>query len=153
VAYSGCTSSALAAGAIVACTITNNLITPRNQALSAGYWKNHPAQMQGLLPVVLGSFSVASTTTANAVFNAMNCSSTKDQDAVGCLAGQLLAAKLDVKNGASNCINTVIGQADALLVAIGYQGPNLKYTLTNAQRTQLVTLKNALDKYNSGLGG
>jgi hypothetical protein len=152
VTYSGCKSSALSAGAIVACTITNTLITPRNQALSAGYWKNHAAQMQALLPVTLGSFTVASTTTANAIFNAMNCSSTKDQDAVGCLAGQLLAAKLDVKNGASNCINTVIGQADALLVAINYQGPNHKYTLTSTQRTQLVSLKNALDKYNSGLG-
>jgi hypothetical protein len=152
VTYSGCKSSALSAGAVVACTITNTLITPRNQALSAGYWKNHAAQMQTLLPVTLGSFTVASTTTANAIFNAMNCSSSKDQDAVGCLGGQLLAAKLNVKNGASNCINTVIGQADALLVAINYQGPNHKYTLTSTQRTQLVSLKNALDKYNSGLG-
>jgi hypothetical protein len=146
-----CTSTALPAGAVVTCTITNTLIAPRNQALSAGYWKNHPTQMQPLLPVTLGSFPVSTTAIANAIFNAMNCSSTKDQDAVGCLAGQLLAAKLDVKNGASNCINTVIAQADALLVAIAYHGPG-KYTLTTAQRTQLISLKNALDKYNNGLG-
>jgi hypothetical protein len=147
----GCTSTALPAGATVACTITNTLIAPRTQALSAGYWKNHPMQMQPLLPVTLGDFPIASTNDASKVFNAMNCSSTKDQDAVGCLAGQLLAAKLNVKNGASNCINTVIAQADALLVAIGYHGPG-KYTLTTAQRTQLISLKNALDKYNNGLG-
>jgi hypothetical protein len=147
----GCTSTALPAGATVACTITNTLIAPRTQALSAGYWKNHPMQMQPLLPVTLGDFPIASTNDASKVFNAMNCSSTKDQDAVGCLEGQLLAAKLNVKNGASNCINTVIAQADALLVAIGYHGPG-KYTLTTAQRTQLISLKNALDKYNNGLG-
>ncbi len=151
ITYSGCTSAALPAGATVTCTITNTLIAPRTQALSAGYWKNHPTQMQPLLPVTLGTFPVATTTIANAIFNAMNCSSTKDQDAVGCLAGQLLAAKLNVKNGASNCINTVIAQADALLTTIGYHGP-AKYTLTTAQRTQLVSLKNALDKYNNGLG-
>jgi hypothetical protein len=82
----------------------------------------------------------------------MNCSSTKDQDAVGCLAGHLLAAKLNRANGSLACtIDPVIAQADALLISINYQGPGHKYTLTPAQRSLAISLKTQLDTYNNNL--
>jgi hypothetical protein len=79
----------------------------------------------------------------------MNCSSNKDQDAIGCLAGHLLAAKLNVKNGASSCIQPTIDAADLFLKSINYTGPTGKYTLTASQRSTAISFKNALDKYNN----
>ena len=73
-------------------------------------------------------------------------------NAVGCLTGQLLAAKLNVKNGASTCIAPTIASADTFLFSVGYTGPNATYTLTAAQRAQAIELKDVLDKYNNGLG-
>jgi len=81
----------------------------------------------------------------------MNCSSTKDQDAVGCLAGHLLAAKLNRANGSLSCIDPVIAQADAFLTSINYTGPGVKYTLTAAQRTLVISLKTKLDTYNNNI--
>jgi hypothetical protein len=85
------------------------------------------------------------------VFKAMNCSSTKDQDAIGCLAGHLLAAKLNRANGSLSCIDPVIAQADAFLTSINYSGPGGKYTLTAAQRTLVISLKTKLDTYNNNI--
>jgi hypothetical protein len=118
-------------------------------ALTPGYWKNHQKHAELLLPVTLGSFAVNDFSTAKAIFDGMNCSSTKDQNAVGCLAGHLLAATLNVKNNASKCIQPTIDAANAFLQSIGYSGPTGKYTLTAAQRAQLIQLKDALDKYNN----
>jgi hypothetical protein len=118
-------------------------------ALTPGYWKNHQRHAELLLPLNLGNFTVSSFSTARAIFNGMNCSSTKDQDAVGCLAGHLLASTLNVKNNASKCIQPTIDAANAFLKSIGYSGPTGKYTLTAAQRAQLIQLKDALDKYNN----
>jgi hypothetical protein len=119
---------------------------------TAGYWKNHPDQVIGFLPVLLGSFAVSDGQTSTAVFDAMSCGKSKTADAAGCLAGQLLAATLNVKNGASNCIDPVIAQANALLVTVGYQGPSsaLGTTLTSDQRKTALTLNDLLDRYNSG---
>jgi hypothetical protein len=101
----------------------------------------------------LGTYAVNDIVTAGKIFAAMNCSSTKDQDAVGCLAGHLLAAKLNRANGSlAICnIDTVIAQADAFLTSIGYSGPGPKYTLTASQRTTAISLKTALDKYNNNI--
>jgi hypothetical protein len=118
-------------------------------ALTPGYWKNHQRHAELLLPVPLGSFTVSNFSTATAVFNAMNCGSSTDQGAVGCLAGHLLASTLNVKNQASNCIQPSINAANAFLQSIGYTGPTGSYTLTAAQRAQAIQIKNALDKYNN----
>jgi hypothetical protein len=112
-----------------------------------------------LLPVDLGSYSVNTEGKAMAVFAANNCSNLgsgsnaqQSQKAVGCLAAQLLAAKLNVKNGSSNCINPTIALADAFLIGISYIGPGGTYSgITSAQRAYAITLKTALDNYNKGL--
>lgn len=89
----------------------------------------------------------------------MNCSSSKPNDAIGCLAGHLLAAKLNRANGSLACIDPVIAQADTFLSGgtvngipgITYVGPAGKYTLTTAQRSLAISLKTKLDMYNNNI--
>jgi hypothetical protein len=133
------------------------------QPLTPGYWKNHQAQTTRNLPEPLGSFYTVTTfQQAQAVFAAMNCSnsSTSTQNAVGCLAGQLLAAELNVHNGVAPpaCASNAISQANAFLSSVtrssppgvGYIGPTgTVYTLTAAQRAQAVALANTLNSFNN----
>jgi uncharacterized repeat protein (TIGR01451 family) len=130
---------------------TSVVALPPVDALSAGYWKNHQAHTTSLLSITLGNYTVATFAEATAVFANMNCGRSSANDAGGCLAGQLLAAKLNVKHGASTCIVPTIGSADAFLISIGYTGPNATYTLTAAQRAQAIQLKDVLDTYNNAL--
>ena len=83
------------------------------------------------------------------VFNAMDCSNSSAQNAVGCLAGQLLAAELNVANGSNTCINATISQANSFLSSIGYKGPTGTYKLTSAQRATAVSLSGTLNTYNN----
>src|SRR5215831_16221602 len=123
-----------------------NAPTPPIGALGGpGYWKNHlanskvggpfystdcanvsqsggscstsgPWALQNLSQS-LGSFPVSDIIIAAQVFNAASCSSSKDQDAIGCLAGQLLATKLNLANGSLQCpgILQTVANADAFL--------------------------------------
>ncbi len=118
----------------------------------AGYWRNHDTATQSRLPQKLGNYTVDTLAKAAAVFDNMNCSASQPNNAAGCLAGQLLAAKLNVANGASACINATIASADSFLIGINYTGPAGSYGLTDAQRQTAINLKNTLDNYNSGLG-
>ena len=104
------------------------------------------------LPKSLGNYPVDSGAKALAVFDANNCASSTDQNAVACLAAQLLGAKLNVANGSPNCINGTIGAADTFLVSVSYIGPSGTYALTAAQRAEAISLKTLLDNYNKGLG-
>jgi hypothetical protein len=63
----------------------------------------------------LGNYTVATFQQAATVFNANNCSnaSTSDSNAAACLAAQLLAAQLNVANGANTCICDTIKEAKA----------------------------------------
>jgi hypothetical protein len=151
--YSGCSGAGLASGSTTSCTVSNTRVTPRSRPQTSGYWKNHVAELNALLPLAVGNVVVASAN-AGAVFEEMNCGNTKDLSVAACLAGQMMAAKLNVKNGASNCIDATIGVADALLIAFGYAGPGqpLSLTPTRAQRQSAVALKDALDRYNTGRG-
>jgi hypothetical protein len=150
-----------------------------NAPLTPGYWKNHLALTgstgcTGLpngtgcsnsgpftgtyLPQPLGNYSVDTILKGAQVWALMNCSNsgsntTQNQNAAGCLAGHLLAAELNVANNAPTCISTTISQANAFLISIGYSGPSGNYSgLTSTQRATAISLKNALDAYNNGLG-
>jgi hypothetical protein len=134
--------------------------------LTPGYWKNHlsPATSKNgpwtsqYLPIYLGNYKVDTTAKVTSVFDGMNCSSSSAQDAIGCLAGHMLATKLNVANGASHCIDTTIANADAFLkgqtvqgvTGISYTGPSGTYTLSTAQRNLAIALKNVMDTYNNG---
>jgi hypothetical protein len=151
-----CTGT-IALGQTKTCTIVNNDIAPR---LTQGYWKNHAAQTTALLPQKLGNYPVATFAQATAVFNKSNCSSSKPNDAIGCLAAQLLAAELNLANGASPCIQPTVNKANTFLkggtvtvsgtttIGINYVGPSGTYTLTANQRTVALALQTALTRYN-----
>ena len=138
-----------------------------NAPLTPGYWKNHlnfdskhPSDpyTATFLPQSLNGYVVNTTAKATAVFNAMNCSNTgsnsqMNQNAIGCLAGHLLAAKLNFANTADPCIATAISAADAFLVTIPYIGPTGNYSgIGTTKRNQAIALKNPLDKFNNGGG-
>jgi len=145
--------------------------------LTIGYWGNHLAQTgtsgcsnngpwaKTYLPQPLGGYSVTSFPTVAKVIAANNCSnaSSSSQNAVGCLAAQLLAAELNVAHGANACIVTAangINNANSFLssgtvggvAGITYTGPSSSYSLTTAQRNEALVLKNELVNYNQGGG-
>jgi hypothetical protein len=148
----------IALGQTKTCTMLNHDIAPR---LTIGYWKTHRPQTTALLPEKLGNYVVATFAQATAVFNATNCSGTKPQDAIGCLAGQLLAAELNLANFASPCIQPTVDKATSFLkggtvtvsgttaTGINYVGPSGTYTLNANQRTVAAKLAAALDAYNN----
>lgn len=131
---------------------TSAVVVLPADALSAGYWKNHQAHTTSLLSIALGGYTVGTFADATAVFANMKCGKSSPNDAAGCLAAQLLASKLNRKNGAGPCIAPTIASADAFLVSIGYTGPNATYTLAAAQRALAIQLKDVLDTYNNGHG-
>lgn len=153
----GCSGS-IGVGETKTCTITNNDIGPRR---TPGYWKTHEAATTALLPQTLGNFTVATFADASAVFDAMNCSSSKPTALIGCLAGQLLATELNLANASDPCITPTVNKANSFLsggtvtaggqtaTGVNYTGPSGTYTLTAAQRAVAETLKNALDRYNN----
>ena len=145
--------------------------------LTPGYWKNHLAPVSATcapkdgcsnngpwtsqyLPQPIGNYSVDTTAKVTAIFAGMNCSSSSSQDAIGCLAGHLLATELNLANGSSTCIAGTVADANAFLkgqvvmgvTGITYTGPSGTYTLTSAQRNLAIQLKNKLDTYNNGGG-
>jgi Prealbumin-like fold domain len=139
------------------------VVTP-SAPLTPGYWKTHKAETTKLLPITLGNYGVDTFAKATAVFDNMNCSTSSDNGAIGCLAGHLLATKLNLKNLSSPCIVPVVAKSDAFLKGqsvtyagitangINYTGPASSYTLTSAQRNLAIALKSAMDKYNNGGG-
>jgi hypothetical protein len=80
---------------------------------------------------------------------------------VGCLAGQLLAAELNLANFASPCIQPTVNKATTFLkggtvtvkgktaAGVNYVGPSGTYTLNATQRAIAVALSGALDAYNN----
>ena len=132
------------------CNLETVTITTPVARLSPGYWKNHLSKAK--LPQTLGNYSVDDYDEATAVYGGMNCSNVQDQNAIGCLAGHLLAAKLNVANGADGCIGATIAAADLFLKSIGYSGPTGSYpTLTATQRSRAISLKTTLDQYNNNI--
>lgn len=151
-------------------TCVNEFYVPSGcGAFTPGYWKNHQSATVALLPQYLGGYKVDTFTKATNVFKAMNCSNSPftTQDAVGCLAGQLLAAELNVNYEKTNglgtpaCAISTIASANSFLIndpldisltphKVGYRGPGNTYTLTSAQRTTAIDLANSLNNFNNG---
>ncbi|MFL5960257.1 MAG: hypothetical protein ACJ75G_08350 [Gaiellaceae bacterium] len=125
-----------------------------------GPWTNQ------YLPQSLGNYSVSTFQLAASVFSANKCAqaSSSSQNAVSCLAAQLLAAELNVAHGSDSCIATAHdGTNDASgwlagltvdgVAGITYTGPTGNYHgLTVAQRNEALALKGVLLNYNAGGG-
>lgn len=137
---------------VPAAAAQSSVSTGAGAALTPGYWRNHQNATTALLTIDLGGYAVANFADATAVFDDMNCGNSGSQNAFGCLAGQLLAAKLNVANGAPNsCIGATIMSADSLLESYapgGYVGPTGTYTLTSSQRSAALGLATTLSNYN-----
>jgi hypothetical protein len=124
--------------------------TPVAQPLS--YWKS-AALSSPPLPITLGTYNVDTQAEARGVFKASNCGVGLG-DAVGCLAGQLLVAKLNfTAEVASDCIATTAANADTFLTTpptgtVNYTGPG-SYTLTKSQRRTALIMVNALETFNT----
>jgi hypothetical protein len=138
---------------------------PGVQTLTPGYWKTHPGTLTnhkcvsgpphpttpctiGELPLKLGNYTVSTFAQAFAVLSHLTCKTT----GINCLAGQLLATELNLGHGTNKCIMTVVNQANALLIAVGYTGPGT-YKDTKAQAALAKTLANKLSIYNSDNNG
>jgi hypothetical protein len=123
------------------------VLSPVNRS-GVGYWKSHPLAIAPLLPQVLGSYSVSNTEVAQAVLTATDCSNQSAQNAVGCLAGRLLSAALNIANGVGNAsVYGTMTQSEAFLESIGYAGPDLNYSLTADQRSMAIKLAGQLASF------
>jgi hypothetical protein len=153
------------------CSATN---TKRFSApLTPGYWRNHLGPITSAcksnagcssngpytntyLPQTLGNFTVAKNDydTVRKIFDNMNCSNTSTgNNAIGCLAGHLLATKLNLANGADGtCVSTYVTQADTFLVNVNYNGPKTGAFTGSYTRAVAISIKNHLDSFNNGLG-
>ena len=113
-----------------------------------GVWRSNSALTTSLLPQTLGTYEVSTYPQARAIFDASNCGKPKG-DAVACLAGQLLAAKLSIANGSDDsCIDSAVAQADVLLTGVPYIGPN-GYSLSKSQRNIAMSVQKTLGSYNT----
>jgi uncharacterized repeat protein (TIGR01451 family) len=129
-------------------------VTGCGGVFTPGYWKNHPEAQ--VLPQLLGNFSVGTNAMAKSVFDGMNCSSSSDQDAIGCLAGHLLAAKFNFANGGvqPQCAKAAVVAADAILAGLPYIGPTGTYgPLSASLRASAISTKDVLDGYNNSING
>jgi uncharacterized repeat protein (TIGR02543 family) len=139
-------------GAAVSITVYAQWVPATNTAQPLSYWKSATLASPPL-PITLGTYNVNTQTKARAVFKATNCG-VKTGDAVGCLAGQLLVAKLNIAaEVASDCITATAANADTFLTApptgtVSYTGPGT-YTLTKTQRKTALTMANSLATFNT----
>jgi hypothetical protein len=145
-----------------------------NPPLTPGYWKNHLGKTVPLIqthqPFYIGAFLFSGSTTqignsVTAIFKNMNCSNSSAQNAIGCLAGQLLAARLNLANNAVDTIDLAVNSAQQFLGITGsavtvtyagltakgimYTGPTATFSLTSAQRALAVKLSADLSAYNA----
>jgi hypothetical protein len=125
-------------------TFTNQVIPPvvTGCTLTQGFWKNHPAAW----PV--GTLTLGTKTYTKAQLLAILGQPVAGNGLIA-LAHQLIAAKLNIANGASApaSVLTAIAQADALIdgkvvppIGSGFLAPSVTSALTDI-----------LDQYNSGL--
>jgi hypothetical protein len=122
----------------VATSGTNNL-TP-------GFWKNHQAATQALLPLTLGNHVVSTFAEAKIILSGMGCGSV---GALNCMAGMLLAAELNLAQGGVTCIAPVVTQANQLLIKYNYTGFKTPgYVLTSADQALAMSLHDLLSAYN-----
>ncbi len=137
-------------------------------ALTPGYWKNHLSVTMAIInanqPFYIGDDLITTAAQVTGIFSAMNCSNNQPNNAIGCLAGQLLAAILNVDNGAPASIAPTVGAAQLFLghggtvqtVTYGgytakgvlYTGPGT-YKLSGLQRSVALALENDLSNYNA----
>jgi hypothetical protein len=135
-------------------TATVNVNVPCNGCtLTIGYWKTHGYNSPGnqadmvtpLLPITLGNTEVTNAEQAANILKLDEASNGLKK-----LQAQLLAAKLNIKNGADGSqIASTIANADSYLAKWGTNWSSL----TKAQKAKVLDAMTKLDNYNNGLIG
>jgi hypothetical protein len=110
-----------------------------SQNLTPGFWKNHQAATQALLPLKLGNHTVSTFAEAKIILSGMGCGKGADGP-INCMAGMLLAAELNLAQGGNPCIQAKLDEGNALLKALNYNGFNSYSTPTAAQNAQALAL-------------
>ena len=145
-AFAALTISASPAGAIggkgeFGCTLT------------IGYWKNHEEAMGPLLPVRLGADGRPDTVWVTDIWQADDILNIPvASNGIYKLQAQLLAAKLNVANGASirGVARTARRDADRLL---GRYNPGEWDALSTELKSKINAVMSTLDDYNNGIIG
>lgn len=122
--------------------------------LTIGYWKTHagftgrnPDRVTPYLPFSLGLVTVTSASQAVNILSFQGNAS----NGINKLMAQLLAAKLNIANGADgSAVASTIGAADGFLST--YSSSSWT-SLTKAQQKQVLNWMTTLDNYNSGYIG
>jgi hypothetical protein len=170
-------------GRTFACTFTNTEFT---NGLTIGYWKNHLANStkngswtdstcktvpsgtscssngpwtKQYLPKTVGGLTVNTIVLAGQVFANNDCGGSTGKSAINCLAAQLLAAELNLSNGANPCANGIIADSNTFLsggtvggvTGVNYAATPFGGAITSVQRNKAVSLKSALDTFNNGI--
>lgn len=134
--------------------------------LSIGYWKTHAGytgknadRITQYLPLVIGcppaqyakGANVTSATQAVSIlsFNALLGGAS---NGLNKLAAQLLAAKLNILNGAahSGTFDSTVSTANGYLCSYGFN-PGSWNSLSNSIKNAINTVKDTLDRYNNGI--
>jgi hypothetical protein len=119
-----------------------------------GYWKTHSCEITKLLPISLGTQggckSIQIKTSADAVkYLGMTVGS--PSNGIVKLYAQLLAAKLNIKNGAdSSAVSSVVSSADAFLAKYNIDSWS---GLSTANKNLVLSWATTLDNYNNGVIG
>ena len=131
----------------VCCTLNDCEETPGGGCTyTQGYWKNH----SDAWPVT--SLMIGSQSYTQLQLIATLQRSSAGGNALVILAKQLIAAKLNILNGADpSAVAATIAQADALIGALNITNGFVASSSITGQ--QMVTLANILDRYNNGLSG
>lgn len=120
------------------------VVGPPSEAKTIGFWKNHPADTAALLPQNLGTYLVDTLVKARAVFDGADT-----KNAHNMLAAQLLGAKLNTANTVpSSCVEAAISDADGILSAGGYAGPDTTAPPQKAAKHAVNAVKDKLDNFN-----
>lgn len=122
--------------------------------LTIGYWKTHDDRVTPFLPIWLGNAggakSVQVTTAAQAV-NVLSMKLGDPSNGITKLYAQLLAAKLNIANGASgSAVASVITAADNFLAMYDYTAWD---SLSKGQQNTVLGWMTTLDNYNNGYIG
>lgn len=135
------------------CNVCNPPEEPTNSPRTIGYWKTHAGflgnnedMVSQYLPITLGANNITDAETAVEVFQFKSYDGGA-KNGYNKLAAQLLAAKLNGKNGASTTsIKDTITQADALLSLAGSKPWS---TLSSIEQQNILNVMNLLDQFNN----
>jgi hypothetical protein len=140
-------------------TVDANVPCGGGCTLTIGYWKTHAGlgpqhdMLSQWLPIRLGTDGGAKSVLVSTAAQAVDILAYQNDASNGInkLMGQLLAAKLNITNGADgSAISSTISAADLFLAVYGSADWN---SLTRAQKNQVLAWVVALDNYNNGLTG